>query len=65
MQDQDSIDPGDAALQELIASVADYVDDPVKKEFLLDFLVTGRSPRRPRLVPRRPQPHHPEQLAAT
>ncbi len=42
MQDQDSVDPGDAALQELIASVADYIDDPVKKELLLDFLTIMR-----------------------
>ena len=42
MQDQNSVDPGDAALQELIASVADYIDDPVKKELLLDFLIIMR-----------------------
>jgi hypothetical protein len=42
MQDQDSVDSGDAALQELIASVADYIDDPVKKELLLDFLIIMR-----------------------
>jgi hypothetical protein len=40
MQDQDSVDPGDAALQELLASVAERADDLLKKERLVDYLIT-------------------------
>lgn len=40
MQDQDAIDFGDAALQELLATVAERTGDPTHKELLLDFLIS-------------------------
>lgn len=39
MQNPDNPDPGDAALQELLASIAEHTDDPAKREFVLDFLL--------------------------
>lgn len=40
VQNPDIPDPGDAALRQLLASIAERTDDPAKKEFVLDFLHT-------------------------
>jgi hypothetical protein len=40
MHDQDFLDPSDAALQNLLASVAERTGDPARKERLLDYLMT-------------------------
>jgi hypothetical protein len=40
MHDQDSVDPGDAALQELLTLVAEQIGDPDKKVAVLDFLIS-------------------------
>jgi hypothetical protein len=40
MQDQDFVDPGDAAPQELLASAAEPTRDPARRDRLLNFLLT-------------------------
>ena len=42
MQNPDTVDDGDASLQELLASVAEDVHDPAKKALVADFLLTMR-----------------------
>lgn len=40
MKDPHAVDPGDAALQELLTSVAEHIHDPAKKASVTDFLLT-------------------------
>jgi hypothetical protein len=40
MQSDDSVEPGDAALQELLASVAERMSDGERRDVLLDFMLT-------------------------
>ncbi|MGE2817950.1 hypothetical protein ACQI5H_22815 [Mycobacterium heidelbergense] len=40
MPDQDVVDPGDAALHELLASVAERTHDSLRRARILDYLIT-------------------------
>lgn len=40
MKPDDVVDPGDAALQELLATMARHSRDPVRREILLDAVLT-------------------------
>lgn len=40
MKSDEVVDPGDAALQELLASIADHSRDPGRREILLDGVLT-------------------------
>jgi len=39
MQYDDGVDPGDAALQGLLATMANHSSDPVRREILLDAVL--------------------------
>jgi hypothetical protein len=40
MHAQDVVDPGDAALQELLTNIAERTRDPARRDKLLNFLIT-------------------------
>jgi hypothetical protein len=40
MHAKDVVDPGDAALQELLANIAERTRDPARRDKLLNFLLT-------------------------
>jgi hypothetical protein len=41
MDADDVVDPGDAALQELLAAIAERTDDTDKRDRLIDHILTG------------------------
>jgi hypothetical protein len=42
VHDDDRVNPGEAALQELLASMAEHTSDPHRRERLLDALITTK-----------------------